>query len=80
MATPVVCKGFPPEIWLNVVRSLRDLEDSNDLVWLWLGGRHVSRLFRSGIEDIFETLHLPRTTLYCNLGTPRVAMMGADAD
>ena len=59
---------LPDEVKNMIIETFQDLEDSKDLPWLWIGGRHVSRYFRSEIERIFRTVFLPETVLRCHLG------------
>ncbi|CAF9920694.1 hypothetical protein IMSHALPRED_004977 [Imshaugia aleurites] len=57
---------LPPELECMVLDTFRDLHKSEDLTWLWLGGRHVSKRFRSEIERIFRTVLLPDMILRCS--------------
>lgn len=59
---------LPPEVWLIVLDCFQHLEDADDLIWLWLGGRHVCTQFRHKIDTLFASTHLPVTTLRCELG------------
>ncbi len=68
MASLISHKVLAPEIWFMVLDCFREYRSPKDLTWLWLGGRHVSQLFRYEIENIFQTIHLPDTVLHCRLG------------
>lgn len=61
-------RHFPNEIWYIVLEHFRNLSSPGELTWLWLGGRHVSQLFRIEIENFFRTIHLPLTTIRVDLG------------
>ena len=57
-----------PELESIVLDNFQTLFQSQDLTWLWVGGRHVSKHFRCEIERIFRTVILPETILHCELG------------
>ena len=59
---------LPAELESMVLDTFHDLRNPKDLTWLWVGGRHVSKHFRSDIERIFRTVLLPETILRCDLG------------
>lgn len=59
---------LPIELESMVLNTFQDLHSPEDLTWLWVGGRHVSKHFRSEIERIFKTIFLPETILRCDLG------------
>ena len=51
-----------------VLDTFKHIRKPQDLTWLWVGGRHVSKHFRCEIERIFRTVFVPETILYCNMG------------
>ena len=59
---------LPTEVESMVLDTLQDLHNPEDLTWLWLSGRHVSKHFRCEVERIFRTVLLPETRLHCDLG------------
>lgn len=59
---------LPAELESMVLHTFQDVHNPEDLTWLWVGGRHVSKHFRSEIERIFKTVILPETILRCDLG------------
>ncbi|CAD6585001.1 MAG: hypothetical protein ASARMPREDX12_001881 [Alectoria sarmentosa] len=59
---------LPAELESMVLDTFQDVHNPKDLTWLWVGGRHVSKHFRSEIERIFKTVILPETILRCDLG------------
>lgn len=56
------------ELESMVLDTFQDLHDPEDLTWLWVGGRHVSKHFRCEVERMFRTVFLPETILRCDLG------------
>lgn len=51
-----------------VLNTFKELCSPQDLTWLWVGGRHVSRNFRYEIERLFKIFFLPKTILRCDMG------------
>ena len=51
-----------------ILDTFHELHNPEDLTWLWVGGRHVSKHFRFEIERIFRMVLLPETILRCDLG------------
>lgn len=58
---------LPTEIESIVLDTFRDLYKSEDLTWLLIEGRHISKHFRCEIERIFRTVLLSQTILRYNL-------------
>lgn len=56
--------SFPPELWTIVLHNIRDLKSQDELTYLWTTVRQVCRQFKTEIEDIFRTEHLPKTFLH----------------
>ena len=56
--------ALPPEIWSLTLCYLCDLKCQDELTYLWTTVRHVCRQFKSEIENMFRTEHLPKTFLY----------------
>ena len=61
-------RSFPPELWGLVLLSFKDWKIQEELAYLWLVARHVCGQFKTTIEKIFETEHLPKTWLHMDLG------------
>ena len=57
-----------PELMRMIIKELGEFKNPDDLVWLWFGARHVSKHFMDEIEKIFHKVHLPKTTLFFNMG------------
>ena len=57
-----------PELESMVLDTFQHFLNPQDLTWLWVGGRHVSKHFRCEIERIFRTVFIPETILRCYLG------------
>lgn len=57
-----------PELESMILDTFQPFPNPQDLTWLWVGGRHVSKHFRCEIERIFRTIFLPETILRCYLG------------
>lgn len=62
-ATP--CPPLPTEIWFRVLQTLHADED---LPFLWITCRHVSKTFRDVTESIFQERFLPKLRLDFQLG------------
>lgn len=56
--------SFPPELWSETLKQVRDWKSEEELIYLWTTLRHVSRQFKVEIEHIFRTEHLPKTSLH----------------
>ncbi len=50
---------FPEEVWSRVFNNVQALDNLGDMVWLWMDARHVSRLFKDLIENLFKLKYLP---------------------
>ena len=57
-----------PVLESMVLDTFKNTCNPHDLTWLWVGGRHVSKHFRSEVERMFRTVFLPETILRCNMG------------
>ena len=57
-----------PVLESMVLDTFQTTYNPQDLTWLWVGGRHVSKHFRCEVERIFRTVFLPETILRCNMG------------
>ena len=55
---------LPPEVWHMTLAYLRERKSQEELAYLWLKARLVSRQFKQEIEEIFRTEHLPKTWLH----------------
>ena len=57
-----------PALESMVLDTFQNTCNPQDLTWLWVGGRHVSKHFRCEVERMFRTVILPETILRCNMG------------
>ena len=57
-----------PALESMVLDTFQNTCNPQDLTWLWVGGRHVSKHFRCEVERIFRTVFLPEMVLRCNMG------------
>jgi hypothetical protein len=71
-AGPAATKGsrssLPPEIWTMIFQEVRGTNCLEEMVWLWIDGRHVSRYFMSLIEEMFMVIFLPKARIRFYLG------------
>ena len=51
-----------------VLDSCGSLQSSEDLIWLWFEGPHVSRQSRHGMDTLFKSTYLPATGRHYELG------------
>lgn len=60
--------SFPPEILDLILDTFRDCKGQDELTHLWTTVRFVCRQFKATIEDMFESEHLPKTSIYVAYG------------
>ena len=58
------------ELESMVLDTFQDIRNPQDLTWLWVGGRHVSKHFRCEVERIFRMKIMPEMILCCDMGKP----------
>ena len=52
---------FLPELWSITTQNFRHRKSPEDLMYLWITVRHVSRQFKEETEEPFRTEHQPKT-------------------
>ena len=69
---------LPPDIWSRVLDHVQALENLDDMVWLWMGARHVSVGFKTLIEDLFRLQYLPLVQIRVLTSKPTLPLMQLD--
>ncbi|KAL2054589.1 hypothetical protein ABVK25_004891 [Lepraria finkii] len=50
--------SLPPELWTTVFEEVGGANKLEDMAWLWMDGRYVSKYFMSLIEKLFRIRYL----------------------
>ena len=51
-----------------VIEEVGGANKLEDMVWLWMDGRHVSKYFMSLIEELFRIRYLPEAQIRFYMG------------
>ncbi len=58
---------LPPEVWSIIIGNL-DGPSQNELAFLWMTVRNVSKSIRNEVERVFRKEHIRKTKLICDCG------------